>query len=477
MNREITKAVIHQGAIEPERSDRVSRPKHGKPPKSVTLPQASASTTDVPMNVLEALLRDHLADPRVTITAYTSLPLVHEGTNDSTTFFRVILSWKRSASAQDVQTTTWILKHWQVGGLRDSRLGITQSREVLAWEQGWLHPTALPTGVVVPMIGVWRAPDDTEAWLALTDVSTELAAYPRMGLSGDQAISRTQALLARLAYFHALWEQPERQAALQACSWLRRQETYLWDMAPTYARALGRSPHADTPPAASAPPVWEGLSADLDAFLAVRSADERRLWEHLLTDRTALVEGLAAYPQTLLHNDLDDRNIGLRWSDRAATQSPMLDQPDPFVLPGASLVLPNLVLIDWEWMTQGPAALDVANVIQRLPVLIKPGSPIPAAIWSNGLADGYFAHYRAAGGRIMDAAAWRRAHGVALVAQGIVQMPFIHGSLRRAIRGEVPPPQIVGVPEAVIRQQLQAGLPMMEQMEQRVIGEARRWLK
>lgn len=326
-----------------------------------------------------------------------------------------------------------------------------------------MRPAALPTGLVVPMIGVWRTPDDTEAWLALTDVSPELAAYPRMGLSGDQAVSRTQALLARLARFHALWEQPERQAALQACSWVRRQETYLWDMAPTYARALGRSPHTDTPPAASAPPVWEGLSADLDAFLAARPADERRLWEHLLTDRKALVEGLAAYPQTLLHNDLDDRNIGLRWSGGAATIS-ALDQPD-------------LLLIDWEWMAQGPAALDVANIIQRLPVLIRPGAPIPAAVWSDALADGYFAHYRAAGGKIMDAAAWRRAHGVALVAQGIAQMPFIHGSLRRAIRGELPPPQIVGVPEAVIRQQLHAGLPMMEQMEQRVIGEARRWIE
>ena len=55
-------------------------------------------------------------------------------------------------------------------------------------------------------------------------------------------------------------------------------------------------------------------------------------------------------------------------------------------------------------------------------------------------------------------------------------MPFIHGSLRRAIRGEIPLPQIIGVPEAVIRQNLQTGLPMMEQMEERVIRAARRSL-
>ena len=39
-----------------------------------------------------------------------------------------------------------------------------------------------------------------------------------------------------------------------------------------------------------------------------------------------------------------------------------------------------------------------------------------------------------------------------------------------------PPPPIVGVPESVIRQNLSDGLPMMEQMEDRVIREARRWL-
>jgi hypothetical protein len=34
----------------------------------------------------------------------------------------------------------------------------------------------------------------------------------------------------------------------------------------------------------------------------------------------------------------------------------------------------------------------------------------------------------------------------------------------------------VGVPEEVVRQNLSAGLPMIEQMEQLVIREARKWL-
>jgi hypothetical protein len=305
----------------------------------------------------------------------------------------------------------------------------------------------------------------------MTDVSTELAAFPRMGLLAEQVISRSQAILAHLARFHALWERPGRWSALQSATWLRRPESYLWDMAPTYARALGRLPHEEAPATASAPPVWDGLSADLDAFLTARPTDERRLWEHLLVDRQALVDGLTAYPQTLLHNDLDDRNIGLRWAkDRSA-----LDQPDPFVSHRTSLVL-----IDWEWLALGPAALDVANILQRIPVLIMLGSPvgavIPPVVWSDALLDGYFAHYRAAGGRCIDANGWRRACGLALIVQGLAQMPFMQGSLRRVIRGEIPPPQLTGIPPAVMRAHLQGGLPIMEQMEQRVIREARRWL-
>jgi hypothetical protein len=375
-----------------------------------TIDQDRIPITAVPTDVLEALLRDHLADQTAVITDSMSAPLAHQGTNDSTSFFRVTFSWALSAAPLRSHTTSWIIKRWKAGGQRDSSLGIIQPREVLAWERGWLRPAGLPAGVVVPFVGAWRSPDNAEAWLAMADVSTELSAYQRMSLPGDTVIGRTRAILARLAQFHAMWEQPQRQAELRASPWLLRPEMYLWAMAPTYAQALGRAPH------------------------------------------------------TLLHNDLDDRNIGLRPPSAAAeSQASAFDSAD-------------LVLIDWEWIAVGPAAVDVANIIQRVPVMISPGAAIPAAIWNDELIDHYFAHYRAAGGRCVDAAQWRRSFGLALVAHGLTQMPFIHGSLRRSIRGEQPVSQIIGVPEAVIRQNLRAGLPMMEQMEQRVVREARRWL-
>src|SRR5215218_10218235 len=98
--------------------------------------------TGVPIAILEALLRDHLAEQAAFITACTSTPLDHQGTNDSNTFFRVTFSWSlpNSASALGGHAATWIIKHWKAGGVRDSALGIVQPREMLAWERGWLRP-------------------------------------------------------------------------------------------------------------------------------------------------------------------------------------------------------------------------------------------------------------------------------------------------------------------------------------------------
>lgn len=421
-------------------------------------------TPSVPLDVLEALLAEHLGEPTTRIIDYSSTLIPHLGTNDSSIFFRVDLSWARAGRAAGAGQANWILKYWQAGGVRDSALGIAEPREALAWERGWLRPTVLPPGMRTPYIGAWRAPNNRAAWLAMADVTADLAAYTRMNLSGDQALGYTRAILARLAQLHALWQQPARQAELRACPWLRRPEATLWAMAPTYARALGRAPAAQVPPGTDAPAVWDGLAADLAAFLEARPADERRLWEELLTDRRPLAAGLATTPPTLLHNDLDDRNIGLRWPSHSTAIE---------VLQGA----PEVLFIDWEWIGLGPAALDVANIIQRLPVLIRPGTPVPAAARIDELADHYFACYRTAGGQSIDPAEWRRSYGLATIAQGLAQMPHMHGRLRRTLHGEVAAPGIVGVSDAVMAEILGAGLPIMRQMEEHVLGAMQRWLR
>ncbi|NJO84960.1 MAG: hypothetical protein HC828_20860, partial [Blastochloris sp.] len=196
-----------------------------------TLDQTIDLTTDVPIDVIESLLRKHVVDETAAIIEYAVAPFANQGTNDSSTLYRVSFTWTLANPSRESHTATWIIKHWKAGGVRDRTIGIAQPLDMLAWEQGWLHSAVLPPGMVVPFIGARRSPDHTEAWLAMADVSAELSTYSRMSLTADQAISRTRIILARLARLHALWERPEQQAKLQACSWLRRPDLYLWDMA------------------------------------------------------------------------------------------------------------------------------------------------------------------------------------------------------------------------------------------------------
>jgi hypothetical protein len=390
------------------------------------------TTPHIPRDVLEAVLRDHLDNQTAVITEYTSTPFDHQGTNDSTSFARVDLAWALPTATMS-HTATWVVKHWSAGGERDEALGIAEGRDALLWQQGWLRPAALPANLVVPIVGAYQASDASEAWLAMADVSPELGAYSRLSMPGERVVDAAYTILEALARWHAAWEQGERQ-----------------DLAGTYAPALGHAPVAQAVPGSYTPPVWDDLPAELATFLEWRPTHERDMWERLLLDRRALVAGLAPYPQTLLHNDLDDRNIGLRGRD--------------------------LVLIDWEWAARGPGVLDVAKVVVMLPIMVAPGTPIPPIMWSDAFAQHYWAHYVAAGGTCTDWAAWRHAYGLAVVGQALSQMPFTNGRMLRAINGETQLPQIVGVPPEAMRHNLQASLLFMEQMAALVEREAQRLL-
>ena len=419
---------------------------------------------DVPIDILESLLRDHLGDETVAITHCTITPFANQGTNDSTTFFCAELNGAGPDASVTSGSARWIVKHWRAGGARDAGTGVSQPNEVLAWEHGLLSPEALPNGVVVPFVGARRSADKLQAWLAMADVSTELAEFPRTSLSADQAISRVRYVLERLAHFHAYWERPERQAQLQHYPWLQRTEVYIWRLAHTYALSLELPPAAGSLPVSDDLPVWDGLTADLNAFLEWLPAGNRRLWQDLMIDRSALVAALASYPRTLLHNDLDDRNIGLRWLAGIAQTGQ------------TAATTPELVLIDWEWIGVGPSVLDVAKVLIFPPVMMAPGETYPETCWTDELPDYYFAHYRAAGNANVDAETWRRAYGLAVVAQALQYFPPIAGNGVRVVRGDVPPPQVVGIPEEVMRRLLSTGLVLLERQIEFVTREARRWL-
>ena len=138
----------------------------------------------------------------------------------------------------------------------------------------------------------------------------------------------------------------------------------------------------------------------------------------MLWDRTPLVAVLGSSPRTLIHGDLDDRNLGLR---PAVARNMHDDHAD---------ALSELVLIDWEWMGFGTPALDVARVWATFPAVCDHAQPCPEAAFSSDLLDYYLDRYRAYGGGQIDPSSWRRECALAMLAYALSQVRFIGSVLR-----------------------------------------------
>ena len=371
-----------------------------------------------PPELLQAILRKYLADPTARISDLQVEPIPTDGYSGNL-FYRARVGWAGGGVAADSGSATWVLKRWLPGGHSEYLLGVDRPLEALAWEEGILRPEALPAGVVVPFVGARLDPSGDAAWIVMEDVSAALREYSReRRLPPAEAVARVKQVLERLARLHAWWERPRQRAKLRRYSGLVPFERFPRCQEAGYAIALGR-----TPPAGAAPgsPVTEDFRADVHAFLDWLPAGHRSAFELLLYRREPLVAALGAFPRTLLHGDVDDRNVGLRHRPgRAATN-------------GSAGASSELVLIDWEWITVGPPALDVARLCGSAVAVCDPSRPPPEALFSDELPDYYFERYRAHGGALADRAAWRRSFGLALLAAGLTQVPFAGSMIRRGV--------------------------------------------
>ena len=369
-------------------------------------------TEDVPAELVQGFLRDHLADPAARLTDLTVEPLTSEGFSGNA-LYRARLSWARPGGAGSGEQADWVLKRWRPGGLSEVLLGLTQPVEALAWEHGLLRPRSLPAGLIVPILGARVEAGGAEAWVAMDDVAADLSEYTRQEpRPGAEVVRLVRQILDKLALLHVWWEQPAQQARLAACSWLLPWENQLWREVGPYAAVLGR-------PAAGAPAWGRAVTSefreDLHAFLAWLPPGDRRLWEDLLCDRRPLVRAFAEFPRTLLHGDADDRNIGLRWPRGGAAADRAPEEP------------PALVLIDWEWMGQGPAAFDIAKLVGSAMAVCDPSQPLPQALGSGELLDYYFERYAEAGGKLADRRLWRRSCDLVWVVGAVAEVPGIVG--------------------------------------------------
>jgi hypothetical protein len=372
----------------------------------------------VPAGMVQAVL-PYLADEAVALTGLDVTPIPGDGFSGNR-LYRVRLSWKSGRQGAGPGSADWVVKRWLPGGYGEALLGVTRPLEALAWEKGLLRREALPPGVAAPIVGAKLEAAGTGAWIVMEDVADALGEYSReRPLPAPEALARTKQVLDGLARLHAWSERPEQAARLRSCPWLVPAERFLRAEAPTYAAALGK---AGPPAGRGGRAVTDELRADVRAFLDWLPAGDRRFWERLLCDREPLVAAFRSFPDTLLHGDTDDRNIGLR-------QAPA-DPASPGGVEGGR----EVVLIDWEWIGKGPPALDFARVWGTFAAVCAQGSPPPEALSSEELPDYYFERYAAAGGTLTDRETWRRSYPLAALAAALTQVAFFGRMVRDGVQ-------------------------------------------
>jgi hypothetical protein len=367
----------------------------------------------------------------------------HSGTSTNNEFLEAKITYQE-AGATSPQSLIWLIKKWQPGETAFEELETSRPIEALAWQDGLLRPAALPKGVTTPFIGASVAENGQTAWLFMKDIADTLRQYDRdRPLASSELVARVRQILSRLARLHVWGEQLTEEGALEQYDWLPSHKNYLWRGARAYEAALARKPDTQI---GESELTTTAFVDNLHAFLSTLAAQDREHWKELLCNRQPLVDGLAGVPSTVLHNDLDDRNIGLHHS--ASGESGEYE----------------LVLIDWEWMGIGPAALDVAKVLHFLPGICAMDSPCPETLWTREFPAYYFEQYQAEGGNALDDGTWHRSYELALVTQALSPFPTVAGHIRRTLNGLAPLPQYPGMSENIIRE----GLAVLDERLERM---------
>ncbi len=399
------------------------------------------SIEHVPQAVLSSLIQEYSKDPQAQIVKSMVTPFSTSGVSGNNTFYRADIEWQPSGASRPGVSTSLLIKRWTPGGISQSEIGWSKPAEALAWRHGILQPASLPEGLKTPIVGSMIEPNERIAWIAMTDVSKELQEFDRSSpLPPESLISHTKAILSCLARFHAFWEQPDQQQFLRSMTWLLPFENYVRRNSAFYANILNPDP---TGGLGQADIGQREEKMNVQAFLDWAELDYRPALLALLVDRTRLVESFADLSWTLLHGDLDDRNIGLSWSASGESE---------------------LVLIDWEWMGCGPAAIDVAKLLIHASMMVAPGSQCSESCWSDELPEHYYESYRLAGGKQIDHKTWCHTYDLALVAQVVWPYPTVIGSIIRAVQGDAPLPIIPGISQELTRELLASGLENRKSM-------------
>ncbi|MBM3214710.1 hypothetical protein FJZ36_07330 [Candidatus Poribacteria bacterium] len=356
----------------------------------------------VPTELLERALCALFASESPRLLDSDDGSIQHDGISASLS--RAVVRWRSGDSSAD-RTTEFIVKRWRRGGNTENWIRITKPLEALGWQAGLLRREAMPQGIVAPILAAWSDNSATEAWVVMEDISATLNEFrmPRQWMPDevaspaytlDETWRRTAYVLDGVARLHVAWEGPERRPLLDSCDFLTPHRVAMEGLLPSYRWAFGLDREWTRTPN---PPEW--LRANANAFLERVSSGDRGIWAELICDRSPFVDALVSEPVTLLHGDLDFRNVGLRWEDDGASVS----------------------LIDWECLGVGSLVLDATKACYH-------ALPISQGAWIDRVKERYFQAYVANGGKAYSHDAYDRAFEIAFASHGVIWFPTHAGT-------------------------------------------------
>jgi hypothetical protein len=255
------------------------------------------------------------------------------------------------------------LTDWIVRGTADVR-----GREVLIWANGLLDE--LPPEITHSVLAcAWEG----AGWaIFMRDVGEDLIADP----GGGTPISHSdnELYLDALAALHvAFWEQKEQAAlALDFCS--------PWHRYTIFSPATGERE------AAHPNEVVRGIREGWELFWTLVEPDVASLVRKLLADPAPLCAAMARYPQTIVHGDPRDANLGIS------------HYPEP-----------RVVLIDWQLAGPSTPGSDVAWYLWDLGIRLSISREATIASYRDRLAQRLGSHF--------DDAWWRPQMELSLLGQ------------------------------------------------------------
>jgi thiamine kinase-like enzyme len=274
-------------------------------------------------------------------------------------------------------------------------------RESWAFAAGIFGPDSMPPRVDVPFVAALDDPESNDHWVVMRNVSTELTAF-RSPSELSEIHRRYAVALDRLALIHATWEKPGLQARLKRLSWLVPDSARLSRGEAVARYVEGLSVSKSELAKLGGVKAWiQGarIQPARESFYKTLSDSAGTMWKRHECDRSGLIAAFAEFPTTLVHGDFYPLNIGLRVVDGEET----------------------VILIDWEWIGNGCASLDVAK-------LLSVGAALEYADFdSQGLATYYFDRYVAHGGTLYGFTTWKRAYELAEVYHALIVHPFATG--------------------------------------------------